>query len=181
MKEDILSKRYAEGFIAYAQDTIGLSQAVSEFKALKWIISQNPDFLGFLTNPEIMYHEKYAFIEKVLDEQFSVDIRNFIKLLVEKRRVGFLSEIADYVRVHYGHGGALEAVVTTTYPLDLDIISAIKMKLEKKLQRTLNLYLQFDPDLKGGIQVTIGNMVLDGSVRKRLIELKETLQRARIG
>lgn len=181
MKAVVLAKRYAEAYIAHANVNGGVAQAVEEFKALKWIIVQNPDFVEFLTNPEIMHHEKYAFIEKVLNGQFSSDMQNFLKLLVDKRRIGYLEEMADYVRVHYSHGGAFDAVLTTTYPLDLDVISAIKTKLEQKLNHALNLYQEFDPDLKGGVRITVGNLVLDGSIRKRLTELKTNLQQTRIG
>jgi len=180
MKEHILIKRYAEAYVSYVRDTNEVEKAVGEFKALKWIISQNPEFLDFLTNPEIMYHEKYDFVEKVLDAHFSVDLRNFVKLLIEKRRIILLPEIADYIRKNYAHAGATDAILKTAYPLDLDVISLIKTRFEQKMKHALNLYLDLDPDLKGGIQVIIGNTIFDGSVRTQLSQLRGQLQKAQM-
>lgn len=180
MKEQILAKRYAEGFIAAARDAVGLKAIVREFKALKNIIREHPEFESLLESMEVTYSEKCAFIEKTLDGNFSLEMRDFLKLLLEKRRFNLIVFIADYVRVTYAHGAAQDAVLRTSYPLDTEIIQAIKNKLETKLGKKLNLYVNLDASLLGGIQVTVGNTIIDGSVRKRLQELRERLQTVKV-
>jgi F-type H+-transporting ATPase subunit delta len=82
--------------------------------------------------------------------------------------------------VTYSHGEALEAVLKTSYPLDLGLIRKVKSKLENKMQKKINLYLELDPDLLGGIQIRIGNTIIDGSVRRRIDELKKKLMLAQV-
>jgi len=175
MKEKIIAKRYAEAFLGYARETIGQDKAVEELKNLKIVLYENPQLGQFLNNPEIAIADKCGVIDRTIKDSFSEELRRFLKLLLEKERINYLNEICDYVRVAYSHGAALEGVLKTSYPLDLDLIQKIKTRLEEKLHHKINLYLELDADLLGGVQIRIGNTVIDGSVRRRLEELKRKL------
>jgi len=179
MKEKIISERYAEAFLGYAKPAIGLEKAVEEFKNLKIIFFKNPDFQGFLENLKIIYSEKCAVIESVLKD-FSEETRIFIKVLLEKGRIEDIIEICDYVRTNYSHGEAQDALLKTSYLMDLELIQKIKEKLEDKFKRKIAFHIELDASLLGGIQVTVGNDVLDGSVKRRLDELKEKLMTLRV-
>lgn len=174
MKEKIIARRYGEGFLGYAKDTIGLDEAVLEFKNLRMLFYQNPDAHKFLDSLGILYGEKREFIDLVF-KGFSEEIRIFLKYILAKGRIKYIMDIADYIRVNYGHGEAVNALLKTTYPLDIELIERLKNGLEIDLKKKINFYLEIDPFLLGGIWVRIGNMVLDGSVRKRLDDLKEKL------
>src|SRR5512135_3475343 len=180
MRESIVAKRYAEAFVAYGRQSIGLPKVIEDMARLTRTMFDNPEFRVFLHSPEISYHEKCAFVDRALKAEFAPETGQFLKLLIDKRRIDLLEEIADYIRVHYAHGGAVNALVKTSYPMDLDLAEALKEKLEKKYQTKFNLYMELDPSLHGGVQLTIGNTVIDGSVRHRLEELRENLRAVRI-
>lgn len=180
MKEKIIVKRYAEAFVGFAKGTFGLAKAIEELRLLKRVVQDNPQFLGLLGSPQITYTEKCAFLDSTLKENFSDELLHFLKFLLEKMRIGFIIDIADYIRVNYAHGEAVDAVLKASYPLDLDLIQMIKQKMESKLQKKLNFYLELDADLLGGVEVIVGNTVFDGSVRRRLDDLKEKLKTVRV-
>ena len=176
MKEKIIAGRYAEAMMAYAARTVGVERVIEEFAALKVIVGKIPEFGDFLKYPGITAAEKSALIDKALEGRFSVEIRRFLKLLVEKHRARLLEEIADYVRINYSLGGAREAVLKMAYPQDEETIRAIKEKLESCLGQKFSLYLEIDGRLLGGAEVVMGNRVIDGSVKKRLDDLKQQLK-----
>jgi len=176
MKGKIIVKRYAEAFLAYAKEDLGLEKVAEEFKDLKRVIHDNPQIQNFLNSPEILDKEKSEFVDNVFKEIFSQELRQFLRLLIEKKRIGLIIDIADYIRVNHTHGEAVDALLKSAYPLDLDVISAIKQKLEMRLQKKLNFFLELDGNLLGGVEVTIGNTVIDGTLRKRLDDLKEKLK-----
>ena len=180
MKEKILAKRYAQAYVGYASSAMSVERIVEEIKALKAITRDNPEFAEFLLNPEITHTEKCDFMQEVLDDHFSQELGHFLALLLAKRHIGLLDEIADYIRVHYSHAEAMGVLIKTTYPLELDLIQRIEKKLEKKFNRKLNFYLDLDSSLLGGIQVVVGNTIIDGTVRRRLQELRERLNTIRI-
>ena len=181
MKEKVLAKRYAEAFLGFARDTIGMDKAIEELKNLKIVLFENPQLQQFLVNPEIAVADKGKAIDGIFKDNFSQQTRQFLKLLLEKGRIKYVIDICDYVRVTYSHGEAIEGVLKTSYPLDLDLIQKIKSRFEERLQKKINLYLELDPDLLGGIQIRIGNAVIDGSVRRRIDELRRKLMLAQVG
>ncbi len=180
MTDRLVVKRYAEAFMGFAGESIGFDQATRDLKNIKLLIQKNKGFLTLIESLDISYSEKCDFIDKVLDDNFSHEFGQFLKLLLEKRRIGIITDIADYVRVAYAHLGKTEAVLKTSFPLDLDLIEEIKQRLEKKFKRRFKLYIDLDATLLGGVQVIIGNTIIDGSVRRRLDDLKEKLLTVRV-
>ena len=181
MKNKIIAKRYADAFMAYCKAGIGIPRAAEELKETKLLLSQHPELAGFLNNPDITLSEKNQVIDKVLGKGFCEETRIFLKLLLEKWRIDYIMGICDYAKERYSHEGAVEALLKTTYPLDIELISEIKEKLKNKFKKQINLVLELDPDLLGCIQIRAGNFIIDGSVRRRLKELKEELQGVGIG
>ena len=177
MKNKIIEKRYAEAFLGFAKNTFGQDRAVEELKQLKIILFENPLLREFLDNTEIIYAEKCAVMDDAF-KAFSEETREFLKLLLEKGRIKNILGICDYVRINYSSGEALEALLKTSYPLDLDVIQNIKDSVEGNLKRKLDLHIELDPDLLGGAQIKVGNTLMDGSVKKRLEELREKLMGA---
>jgi len=171
---------YAEGFLEYARDTIGFEKGLEELKDVKSVFRDNPEFFSFLENPAIAYAEKCGTIETVLARAFSQNIRGFLKLLLKKGRMNIFANIAEYARIKYSHGKEIDAVINFSYPLSMREVQDIKDSLEKKLNKKLHLYLDMEPELLGGIRVNVGNIVIDGSVKKRLEDLKEKLAEARV-
>lgn len=180
MKEKIIAKRYADALMTCAFDVKEKESVISDFAALKVIALGSPEFGKFLEDPEITDAEKNGFIDRVMAPHFSPWTVNFMKLLVGRRRTGQLGEIIDYIRINYSHGESPEVVLKMAYPQDDGTISAIKDKLEKKLGKRIALYLEIDGSLLGGVEAVIGNKVIDGSVRKRLDDLRESLEAAKV-
>ncbi len=176
----IVERMYAEGFLEYAGETIGFSKGLDELLTVKSVFSENPDLKSFLENPAVLSREKSELIEKVFADGFSRETRDFLKLLLKNGRIAKFHDIAEYARVKYSHGNEVDAVISASYPLDLDILEALKSVLENKLHKKLHLYSDLDPDLLGGVRVTMENLVLDGSVKKRLDDMKEKLMAARV-
>lgn len=176
-----IAKRYADGFLEYAGETIGFEEGIEELRIIKEILRDNPDFKAFLQSPEIKYSEKSDFIEKVLyKEGLSQEGCNFLKLLLKKSRIDEFPNIEKYARIKYSHGKEVEALLKTSYILDTTLMQKIKESLENKLKKKLHLYIEIDPSLLGGVSVTIGNTIIDGSAKRRLEDIREKLMKARV-
>lgn len=176
MRDEVVVKRYADAFLNYCKENIGFEKGLEELHEAKHVLRDNTDFRDFLEAPDIANGEKYALIDKVLNNYFSEGMRNFLKILVEKRRIGLFDDIAEYARVTYAHSGIkIDAILKTSYPIDTPLLKSMHDALEKRVGRKLDIHLELDPDLLGGAYAKIGNIVIDGSVRRRLEDLKEKL------
>ena len=179
MRDRVIVKRYAEGFVKFAQPTLSIEKIVQESQDFRDLLRNNSEFYDLLITPAVDEAEKLKVIETVL-AGYSQEFKQLLRLLLEHGRIRNISNIAEYIRVTYAHGNEVEALLRTTYPLDLDLLKNVKEKLEKKLNKKFNLYLELDPDLLGGVQLIVGNTIIDGSVRKRLLELKQKLSALRV-
>lgn len=180
MTDYLVVKRYAEAFMDFAKETIGLKKAVLEFKALKNLMRENPGFQEILHSLDVSHIEKCDFIDKTLAQDYSNELIQFLKFLLEKKRIDKIMDIASYIKVAYAHFGETEAILKTSFPLDLALIKEIKNRFENKFKRKFRFYIDLDGSLLGGVQVIMGNTVMDGSVRRKLDELKGKLLTVRV-
>ncbi|HTZ11958.1 MAG TPA: ATP synthase F1 subunit delta [Candidatus Margulisiibacteriota bacterium] len=175
IKNRALASRYARAFIEYCSGTIGTEEALSALKKVRQFLDENEQLREALENPAIAYSDKYGIVEEVFAEEFTPEIRYFLKTLVENGRFAYISDIIEFARIKYAHGGREEALIKTSYLLDLELIKQIQDALQKKFGKEFKFYVELDGSLLGGVQVIIGNTVIDGSVRKRLDDLKQKL------
>ncbi|MDD3345142.1 MAG: ATP synthase F1 subunit delta [Candidatus Omnitrophica bacterium] len=180
IRNRVVVSRYAEAFMGLAKTTCGVDKALQDLAAVKNVIRENSGFGELMDNPEISHSEKCAVIDAVIRDGLSEDIRNFLKLLLEKKRFGIFLDVAEYLRAKYAHHGQLDVLIKTAFPLDLELIERIEKALRKKFQQELRFYIDLDGSLLGGVQVVIGNTIIDGSVLKRLTDLGEKLSLARM-
>lgn len=181
MSDRRVAKRYAEGFLAFAKDTIGAKSGLEELISLGSILDKNPDLLKFLNNPEIGYPQKADFIEKAFRGFFSEETREFIKLVVEKRRSEEAADIAQEAReLYYAEMGIERAVIRSARPLSPELLNSIKNRLEEKSGKKLEVETAVDPSLIGGIQAIVGHVVIDGSIKRKISELREHLMEIKV-
>ena len=72
----------------------------------------------------------------------------------------------------------LPVTVTSAVELDEELVSSIGERIEEQTGRRVELSSNVDPDVLGGLQVRVGNMVLDATVRNRLEQLRKQVARA---
>lgn len=97
---------------------------------------------------------------------------NFVRLLVENRRLNLLPEImAQYETLKAEAEARVEATVISAFPLEAAQLKTLGDALKRKLGREVNLTTEVDKTLMGGIVIRAGDLVIDGSVRGRLAEL----------
>ncbi|MEW5758681.1 MAG: ATP synthase F1 subunit delta [Candidatus Omnitrophota bacterium] len=180
MKDLVVSKIYAQGFLGLIKDTIGYDRGLEEMFRVRQVLTTSSDLLEFLENPEIIRHQKENIIDRIFAVGFSRETLHFLKLLLEKKRFDSIIDIADQVRFIYYSAKRLNVLVKTVIPLDVDVLEILKQKLEKRFGKPVALFIGIDPELIGGVQLVIGNTVIDGSLKRRIQELKEKLMTVRV-
>lgn len=179
--DNVAINRYAEAFAGVAQAGIGLDKALLDLLNLRDnVIEKNSEFMLFLKSPGISYDQKAGFIESVLRDGFAEESRNFLKFLVEKERIELLTGIIEYLRENYLYGNAVVARLKSKFPVSAQSLALIQERLERKFNRKVRLVPAIDTSLLGGVQVSVQNLVIDGSLRRRLNDLKEQLLAIRI-
>ena len=91
-------------------------------------------------------------------------------------RLPVLPEVATQFRkLMNAMGGSSDAVVYSAFPIDGAALAEVAKTLEKRFGRKLNVAVELQPELIGGIRVVVGDEVLDTSVKARLEQMKVAL------
>ena len=138
-------------------------------------IAANPQLRQLADNPKVTRAQVLELIASVRQGLPEMAL-NFLRVLVENGRLQALPEIAAQFHVLVNQSrGSSDAVVHSAFALDAAALSDLTAVLEKRFGRKLNLSVQTDESLIGGIRVVVGDEVLDTSVKARLEQMKVAL------
>jgi len=132
---------------------------------------------AWLEEPSLDVQKKSAGLLKVLGQEFEdSSIQNFLNLLIEKKRIALVPEILFVFRsLKAEFERKVPALVKSAYPLSETDIERVAGVLEKKFNRTVEILLEVDEALLGGLLIESGDFVLDHSIRGRIERLSEAL------
>ena len=179
MKNLAVSRRYAKALILIGQEDGQADGYNDELSAMVGLLDSNEGFEQALTNPLIKKSDRKKLLDTVIAAAgFSKVMKSFLSLLFDKGRIGFTRDIATYYNTMADElKGVVRASVVAATSLSKTNISKIQKSLSQKTGKTVVLDVQKDPSLIGGIITKIGDLVLDGSVKTQLINMRETLKK----
>ncbi len=168
-----IARPYAEAlFKAAAAD---LAAAAVWVDALK-DIAGNTQLLQFADNPNATAAQVFDVITGVAQAELPEMARNFLRTVIENGRLAVLPEIAAQFRaLKNAQSGSSDAVVFSAFAIEAGALAELGGKLEKRFGRKLNLSVELQPELIGGVRVVVGDEVLDCSVKARLEQMKVAL------
>ena len=168
-----IARPYAEALYKSAQqDVAGTEQWLDALAA----VAGNKQLLQFAGNPKVTEQQVFDVIADVARANLPDAGKNFLRTVIDNGRLAALPEIAHQFReMKNAQGGSSDAVVYSAFPIaDFDL-GRVSVALEKRFGRKLNLTVQEDKSLIGGIRVVVGDEVLDTSVKARLDQMKVAL------
>ncbi|MEJ5300697.1 MAG: ATP synthase F1 subunit delta [Thermodesulforhabdaceae bacterium] len=182
MKSQVVARRYAKALFELARDEGRLEGCMDELKALERLLDEVPEFEQVLKSPLYPEEVKKQVLRSVKDQtELSPLLSRFLELLVEKRRIDYFRDIVRvYEKLYDEYNGIVRAEVIAATDLDEKVIEKIATSLKEKVGKTVIVEFKKDPNLIGGVIAKVGDLVLDGSVRTQLMNIKETLKRGEL-
>jgi len=179
VKQIILAKRYAKAIFSLGKEQGKVDAYAKTLNAIAGLFEdQKLGLEDALVNPMYPLEARHKVMANVAKSAKADKIMTtFLDLLVEKKRVDVLPEIAFAVQEmvdledNVSHGSVVSAV-----KLDKKLLGKIQATLEKITGNKVILETQVDPSIIGGIVAKVGDLVLDGSIRTQLNGLKESIK-----
>jgi F-type H+-transporting ATPase subunit delta len=169
---------YASALFDLAAENGQVTAVEKDLETLGAALAESGDLAALTTNPELsrdVAGKAMAAVAKTL--KLSALTTNFLGVLAANRRLGKLPAIiAAFRAIAAAQRGEVTATVTSAHPLSDDQIAALKTKLTAREGRTVMLTASVDPDLLGGLVVTIGSQRIDASIRTRLNSLAQAMK-----
>lgn len=144
----------------------------SETLALTAAVAADPSVARLASDPRVPRARVTELFLDVFGQRVSDAGVNFVRLLIENRRLALLPEIVTLFEQYKAAAeGRLDVTVHSAFPLTAAQQKAITAALKRKLGRDINLTVAVDATLVGGVIIRAGDLVIDGSVKGGLEQL----------
>jgi F-type H+-transporting ATPase subunit delta len=179
MKNLAVARRYAKALLLIGKEDGQAQSYKEEIAAVAGMIEREKTLEQALINPLYDADARRRVLEAVIKKlNLSAVMSSFLMLLFDKRRIGFIGAISDfYQKLADELKGVARASLVSASELPVDTVDKIRSALSKRTGKEVVLEVQQDPALIGGIVTKIGDLVLDGSIRTQLLNMRETLKR----
>jgi len=173
-----LQGRYASALFDLASENGSVTTVESDLDRIGQAIRESGDLAGLIRNPQVSREAAGKAMEAVADVLgLSALTKNFLGVLASNRRLSALPDIIRaFAAIAAAQRGEATAEVTSAHALTDDQIEQLRQKLEVREGRKVKVKTSVDPDLLGGLVVTIGSKRIDSSIRTRLNSLAQAMK-----
>lgn len=167
---------YAEALLAVAGAEGDLDTTKAQLADVARAIAGNEELRSTLSNKLVPADVRGQIVDDLLGNKTTDTVRALVGLIVSAGRGGQFSEIVDaFMARSASSSGADVAVVRSAVALTGEQQARLAAALEQKMGSPVELQLVIDPTVVGGAVTTIGDTVIDGSLRTRLTQMREAL------
>lgn len=176
VEDGTLEGRYATALFMASKN---VDKVYGDLVGLRSMISESADFKLFVETPGIDPESKIASIQAICNKAgYDDSVANFMKVLVENKRLKSLPRMIDLYEVFYrAEKGLISCTVTSAAELTSAQKKATEAALKKRAGAGATLIMEYDtnPNLLGGLVCKMGEAVYDNSVATRLERLQTQL------
>ena len=173
--------RYSRSIYELAEEKKQREAVFSELMAVRNAMESRPELLSLLQSPLITRDEKRSLIDGILGPKSSGLAGDFLNLLVRKNRIEYFSDIVCGIKkLTDKRQGVQEALAISARELHPSILQLLQRALEKSTGKKISLRAEENPDLLGGLQIHLGNRLIDGTIRNKLNTLESQLRTVRM-
>ncbi len=174
--EELIAKRYIKALKANA-DLDSMKEMTTVFSTLAQSF-KNDKFLNIIDNPNVDVKEKSTILLDAVKQANSSKIDNFIKLLVENKRISIIPAIANELQKDIAHSTkTYEGVVYSDTNIDTKLIENLSAGLGKKFNATITLksvkndFNGIKVDVEGlGIEINFSKDRIDSQIIEHIIK-----------
>ena len=168
MNDAGVGKGYAQALFMLADDSQNVDKIGQDLAYACETIDGNAELKQAYTGVQFSMAGKKNAIAKVFQDQVDKIVVNFLQVLIEKGRTGYLSDIQKaYAKLLDDRNGIADATVTSAFPLKEEEAKNIALALGKAVGKTIRLEVVVDPSLVAGVRLKYGDKIIDGSVEAR--------------
>jgi F-type H+-transporting ATPase subunit delta len=171
-----LASTYAEALMGNLEPE-QYAEAYEDIVTFTALYAQEPRIKMLLDNPAIHGDDRSKLVLSIADRGGFLEVsKSFLLLVLEKDRMGILSDVADrFQELIREREGRELANVTSAVELSPEQVERLRAKLSDYVKKNVEISVTVDPTLIGGMVIRVGNRIMDSSMVNVLSNLKESL------
>lgn len=175
------ASRYAKALLKLAEEKGELYKTLEDMNLIDQALSESSELTGLLRSKIVSSDRKKQVLHKALEGNVNDLTLSFVDLVIDKGRVDQLpSIIREFIRQYNRMAGIMDVQVYVASELEQDQVDALQQALEQRTQHKVNLDIRKDPSLKGGLAIKMGDTVIDGTVKHKLLQLQERFKETNV-
>lgn len=175
---ELISTTYSTALFDVCVEENKVDEFMNEVGFINETLKNNDEFFEILKTPRININEKKKIIDNVFGDKVNKEIINFIKILIDKRRIGYIIDIAnEFERMACEYKGIVKAKAYSSISLSSEQIIKLEKKLSEQSGKTVEIENIIDNSLLGGIMIKFNDVVIDGTLMGKLKSLENNLNR----
>ena len=174
------SKSYAVALYELSKENSELDKVEDGMKSLDKLLNESSDFKEMILSPIVAKEDKKNIIFTIADKNnFSHTLKQFLGFLSIKNRLFFLSKIIEsFLNLVSNNKGELKAKLISSKKLSVEEQKKIESELSKDFKFPLNIEYKYDPDLIAGLIIQVGSVMVDTSIKTKLVQLEKNMLKA---
>jgi len=179
MKNLSIARRYAKALLLIGKEDGKAESYKEELDGFTNLLSREKELDQAICNPLYDSNGRKSLLRAIIEKiGLSTVMTSFLLLLFDKGRIGFISDINGfYQKLADELKGVARASLVSATELSSGTIEKIRKTLSKKTGKDIILEVEQDSGLIGGIVTRMGDLVLDGSIKTQLFNMRESLKR----
>ncbi|WP_089606190.1 F0F1 ATP synthase subunit delta [Acinetobacter piscicola] len=170
-----LARPYAKAAFAYASEQNAVDSWSTTLQLLSAAV-QDEAFSAYLNRPELTPAEQVGLFAKVLGNEQTAAVSNFLTLLADNGRLALLPEIdTEYEQLKSQNNKIVDVVIESAFPLDSVQEQKLAHALEKRLDSAVKVTVEVNPALIAGVVIRAGDQVIDDSALSKLEKMRTRL------
>lgn len=172
-----IARRYAKALLEIGVEDGNYERLGREVRALARAFKTSDELRVALSNPAFPRSDREKVLRAVLQRLGASQIVvNFTRLLLDRERMAVVPEISRALDdMIDARAGRVAAEVRSAVPLDAGQRERLTQALEQLSGKKVEMKIDTDPSLLGGVVAKLGDTVYDGSLRTQLERMKQTL------
>jgi F-type H+-transporting ATPase subunit delta len=169
-----MAGRYATALFELALESKAVDQVQADLKAYDALVASSPDLTRLVRSPVFSADEQAKALAAVLDRAGIKGVAaNFLRVVASNRRLFAVREmIRGFNTMVARHKGEVTAQVTVAEQLSDARMGEIRDALRQVTGKDVQVDVDVDPSIIGGLKVKLGSRMIDASLRTKLNSIK---------
>ena len=176
-----IARPYAEALFAAARGAGGKAapgQAAQWLPAVDAVARMVADehVAQALSNPALTDARRFELISGMCGQALAAPVAELLKVIIENGRLAAFPQVAlQFHSLCNAADGVADCIIESAFAMSAAEVASLVSALASKFPLQLKPELRVNPKLIGGVRVTVGDRVLDSSVRARLDAMQARL------
>ncbi|MDA8384429.1 MAG: F0F1 ATP synthase subunit delta [Betaproteobacteria bacterium] len=172
-----LARPYAEAVYRLATESGTLAQWSAMLAFLATVVADER-VRDLIENPHLDPERRQAFIGALGEKALDAHGRELVRVLFENGRLWLAPAIlVAFEALKAEAAGSLEANIASAFPLSDAQLAMLAGSMARRFGRRIEPKVEVDPELIGGVTITVGDQIFDASVRGKLKAMAFALKR----